>query len=89
MSSTSEKQLPDAEIEALTAAVQVVTSKEKLLAKHVFNALLKLLNTSADISAGELVAELLRAWLSRVQSAESLVKVFLPVLLIPASFLRD
>lgn len=60
MSSTSERQLPDAEIEALTAAVQVVTSKEKLLAKHVFNALLKLLNTSADISAGELIAELLR-----------------------------
>jgi hypothetical protein len=70
--------LSDAEIEALTAGVQDVSSTQKLLARPALKSLLNLINTSVNISPVA-AAELLRGWLSRIHSAEGLVKVFYPV----------
>jgi hypothetical protein len=79
MSSTHEIQLSDAEVEALTAQIEAISSKEKVLAKPILRALLSLINKPVDISS------LLRQWLSKVKVAESFVKVFHSVLSIPAS----
>jgi hypothetical protein len=72
MSSTREMQLSDAEIEALTAEIQSVSSKEKLLARPALYAMLSLIRASADSS----LIEILRMWLSRIKLSESVVKVF-------------
>jgi hypothetical protein len=82
MSSTCEIQLSDAEIKALTAKIEAISSKEKILAKPALQALLSLINKPADISP------LLCRWISQIQLTENVVKVFRPVLPIPAS-VRD
>jgi hypothetical protein len=82
MSSTNKIQLSDAEIEALAAEIEVVSSKEKVHLRPVLRALLEVINKPAD------TAPLLHKWLSRVQVAENVVKVFHTVLPIPAS-IRD
>jgi hypothetical protein len=79
MSSTHEIQLTDAEVEALAAQIEAISSKEKALAKPILRALLSVVNKPVDISS------LLRQWLSKVKVAESVVKVFHSVLSIPAS----
>jgi hypothetical protein len=82
MSSTSKIQLSDAEIEALAAEIEAVSSKEKVHLRPVLRALLEVINKPADASP------LLHKWLSRVQVAESVVKVFHTILPIPVS-IRD
>jgi len=82
MSSTCETQFSDAEIKALAAEIEAISSKEKTLAKPALRALLSLINKSAYISP------LLCRWISQIQLTENVVKVFRPVLPIPAS-VRD
>jgi hypothetical protein len=84
MSPTGDIQLSDAEIEFLAAEIQGVSSNDKMLARPNLQALLLLIRTSADASLFEIV----RKWLSEIKSTEGVVKVFHPLLPIPAS-VRD
>ncbi len=84
MSSTAEMQLSDAEMEALAAEIQGVSSKEKMLVRPALQALLSLIRTSADAS----LVEIVRKWLSQIKLAEAVVKVFRLLLHIPVS-VRD
>jgi hypothetical protein len=84
MSPTGDIQLSDAEIEALAAEIQGVSSKDKMLVRPTLQALLLLIRTSADASLFEIV----RKWLSEIKLTEGVVKVFHPLLPIPVS-VRD
>jgi hypothetical protein len=84
MSPTGDIQLSDAEIEALAAEIQGVSSKDKMLVRPTLQALLLLIRTSADASLFEIV----RKWLSEIKLTEGIVKVFHPLLPIPVS-VRD
>jgi hypothetical protein len=81
MSPTGDIKLSDAEIEALAAEIQGVSSKDKMLARPTLQALLLLIRTSADASLFEIV----RKWLSEIKLAEGVVKVFHPLLPISVS----
>jgi hypothetical protein len=74
-------QLSDAEMEALAAEIQGVSSKEKMLVRPALQALLFLIRTSADAS----LVEIVRKWLSQIKLAETVVKVFRLLLHIPVS----
>jgi hypothetical protein len=78
MSSTNEIQLSDVEMEALAAKIEAISPKEKVKARPVLRALLGLINKPADTSS------ILHEWLSKIQSTESVIKVFHPVLPISA-----
>jgi hypothetical protein len=84
MSPTGDIQLSDAEIEALAAEIQGVSSKEKMLVRPTLQALLLLIRTSANAS----LLEIVRKWLSEIKLTEGVVKVFHPLLPIPVS-VRD
>jgi hypothetical protein len=75
MSPTGDIQLSDAEIEALAAEIQGVSSKDKMLVRPTLQALLLLIRTSADASLFEIV----RKWLSEIKLTEGVVKVFHPI----------
>jgi hypothetical protein len=81
MSPTGDIQLSDAEIEALAAEIQGVSSKDKMLVRPTLQALLLLIRTSADASLFETV----RKWLSEIKLTKGVVKVFHPLLPIPVS----
>jgi len=84
MSPTDNIHLSDAEIEALAAEIQGVSSKERMLIRPTLQALLLHIRTSADASLFEIV----RTWLSKLKLTEGVVKVFHPLLPIPVS-VRD
>ena len=81
MSPTGDIQLSDAEIEALAAKIQGVSSKDKMLVRPTLQALLLLIRTSADASLFEIVCK----WISEIKLTEGVVKVFHPLLPIPVS----
>jgi hypothetical protein len=76
--------LSNAEIEALAAEIQGVSSKERMLIRPTLQALLLHIRTSADASLFEIV----RTWLSELKLTKGVVKVFYPLLPIPVS-VRD
>jgi hypothetical protein len=78
MSSTCEIQFSDAEIKALEAEIQGVS---KLVLRSALQTQISLIKASANASP----VEILRQWLSRIKLSDAVVKVFRPVLPIPAS----
>jgi len=78
MSSASKAQLSDADIKALTASIEAVSSKEKIFAKPALQALLSLINEPT-------VSRILCEWISQIQATKKVEKVFCPFLPLPVS----
>jgi hypothetical protein len=82
LATSVDKKLCNTEIEALTAEIREISSKQKLLARPALQSFLNFIIKPVDISPVA-AAGLLRKWLSRIQLAESLVKVFTLPHLVP------